>query len=606
MRCPSVRAPCLVSAYETNMALPDSRTAETITDRPFPRAELPMESPFREPTGLGVGHGMPTSPISHEPDDNDTSQALIVSGLNVKGLPSKGRPPPPPPPHDPPRTRRVSTGDTKASKNLMPVNQNATEEEITEYDGDYDTDIASSATHKTALKSSAHEQQLENVSNVAGYPAHSSPVQIASEVAPSAPRVPPSQPGAQFAPTDIVQPNVPTNEVLRAAPPPIPAPRQEPSHEGDIAYDPYRYTAFAPRTSDERSEGYRGPQPTLAGQKTEDGESFPDSISGQERVPIPPRSPRREKAVMSDASVVQGRRSLQNPVPPQQSAAPLRPSHEVHRSQTTTRRSMEQSRVSGDQGHIATDVDLGGSSLWWVQADKAPPIFQDRTDLIYEVEESRKSRRGGKTTVSKDVYTLFQDYSQTVVTARFDLGDEEDVTLEQRHEPPPSRLRQDQLEEWQTKYGCRIADEARSKLNSVVGDGNPQTLIVELIKPLSDVLKPIGTRAYGALIYLNLANASVQQYDEIRAGDVLSFRNARFQGHRGSMHQKYNMDVGKPDHVGIVMDWDGTKKKVRAWEQGREGKKVKLESFKLGDLRSGEVKVWRVVGRSWVGWGDQS
>merc|ERR1711964_762921 len=65
---------------------------------------------------------------------------------------------------------------------------------------------------------------------------------------------------------------------------------------------------------------------------------------------------------------------------------------------------------------------------------------------------------------------------------------------------------------------------------------------------------------------------------------------------------KYSMEVGKPDHVGVVAEWDGTKKKVRAWEQGRESKKVKLESFKLDDLRSGEVKIWRVMPRSWVGW----
>jgi myosin tail region-interacting protein MTI1 len=31
--------------------------------------------------------------------------------------------------------------------------------------------------------------------------------------------------------------------------------------------------------------------------------------------------------------------------------------------------------------------------------------------------------------------------------------------------------------------------------------------------------------------------------------------------------------------VAVVAVWDGTKKKVRAWEQGRESKKVKLESF---------------------------
>lgn len=65
------------------------------------------------------------------------------------------------------------------------------------------------------------------------------------------------------------------------------------------------------------------------------------------------------------------------------------------------------------------------------------------------------------------------------------------------------------------------------------------------------------------------------------------------------------MEVGKPEHVAVVVDWDGTKKKIRAYEQGREKKKVTVEGYKMADLRSGECKVWRVVGREWVGWDAQ-
>jgi hypothetical protein len=247
---------------------------------------------------------------------------------------------------------------------------------------------------------------------------------------------------------------------------------------------------------------------------------------------------------------------------------------------------MDVSRPSVDQGFIATDVDLGESSLWWTQPNTTPPVFQNRKDILFEVEESSSTKRGGETTVSKEVYVLFMDYSQTVVTAHFDAKNPADVTLEQRHEPPPLQPRQDQLEQAHLQHGTRISEAVNGIQNSTVGDGTPN----------------VGTRAYGALVYSNLANASVTQNDEIRAGDIVSFRNARFQGHRGTMHQKYSAEVGKPEHVGIVVDWDGTKKKIRAWEQGRESKKVKMESFKLNDLRSGECKVWRVMPRSWVGW----
>jgi len=233
-------------------------------------------------------------------------------------------------------------------------------------------------------------------------------------------------------------------------------------------------------------------------------------------------------------------------------------------------------------------------------------MFQNRQDILFEVEESSSSKRGGKTTISKDVYVLFSDYSQTVVTARFDAKNADDVVLEQRHEAPPARLRQDQLEEAWTRFGQQMARETEGKQNIVVGDGSPQALILELLRSHGSALLPVGTRSYGALVYANLANATVTQFDEIRPGDIVSFRNARFQGKHGSLHAKYSAEAGKPDHVAVVGEWDGTKKKIRAWEQGRESKKVKSESFRLGDLRSGEVKVWRVMPRSWVGWEGDS
>ena len=267
------------------------------------------------------------------------------------------------------------------------------------------------------------------------------------------------------------------------------------------------------------------------------------------------------------------------------------------------RRSIDQSRPVTE--FVARDIDLGERAQWWRTPNNPPPALQGRIkELYFEIDESSSSRRGGRTSITKHVYVLFHDYSQTVITARYDRDDSTNAALEQRHEQPPPIPRQDQLEDFQVKYGADIYIGARSREGTVVGDGDPYTLINELFRLVPNALSPAGCRSYGALVYANLANASVQQNDEIRAGDILTFRNSKFQGHKGGLHHKYSMEVGKPDHVAVVVDWDGTKKKVRAYEQGRESKKVKMESFKIGDLRSGEVKVWRVVGRDWIGWGQ--
>jgi myosin tail region-interacting protein MTI1 len=271
---------------------------------------------------------------------------------------------------------------------------------------------------------------------------------------------------------------------------------------------------------------------------------------------------------------------------------------------------------------MATDIDLSPSSQWYAQTpDVPPPSLQNRSDILIETETSTSSKRGGKTTISKDIYILYMDYSQTIISISFDANDLLNATLEQRHERPPPVPRQDQLEAASHQFGSVIARNAPPKSTNTTNTTNTptttttsdttntntsaHTFILSLLPPYA--LPPIGTRAYGACIYSNLANASTQQLDEMRAGDIVSFRNAKFVGHRGGLHTKYSVEVGKPDHVAVVAEWDGAKKKIRVWEVGRATKggaaKVREEAYRVQDLRSGELRVWRVVGREWVGWG---
>ena len=479
----------------------------------------------------------------------------------------QNRAPPPPPPG----INRAPTGDHHT---LSPreAPQEESEEEVTEYEGDYDTDIASAAPHKDALKAAEPDESL---------PIRSPPVTSPTSAPPPLP--PTAAPRAVPPPLPAQPPPPPRQsaDMPRAAPPPPPTKAPAPWEQDDDEYDPYKYTA--PKSAAPSGPPPPGPPPPGPPPRadTED-----DLYSAS-----PPRSfapPSQDRAVP--------------PPPPSATRPPPRQSLDVSRSQTGTRRSVELGRMSMDSGFVANDVDLAPNSFWWTQPRGIPPVFQGRRDILLDFEESTAGGRGGRTIVTKHLSVLFQDYSQTIITAEFDAQDPKDVRLEQRHDQPPSRQRQDQLENAHEQYGRRIYEAVHSRKETVVGDGTPQGLIQELLKPFSDALLPIGSRAYGAIVYSNLANASTQQNDEIRPGDIITLRNTKFQGKHGPMHAKYSMEVGKPDHVGVVAEWDGTKKKVRAWEQGRESKKVKLESFKLDDLRSGEVKIWRVMPRSWVGW----
>ncbi|KAJ5542309.1 hypothetical protein N7535_004729 [Penicillium sp. DV-2018c] len=511
--------------------------------------------------------------------------------------PSQARAPPPPPPD---QLRRRSTADSRTS-GISSSRQagEQTEGEVTEYDGDYDTDIASGVKHKDALKAHNRDSSFDEGTTTDDQSIQSprSPQESRHPppLPPTAPRAVPPPPPSQ--PPRNARASIDTPR----GPPPPPPTRELVGDADDDEYDPFNYAApqHGVTTSPPFSLGRpEVPPPIPPREATEEYDDLYDAP--------PVRSPTTEKA-----PAFHEKRPSMAPPPPQSQATNLpspsvgrsqRASMDLLRNQPNVRRSMDVSRPSVDQGYIATDIEFAEYTLWWTQPNTPPPVFQNRNDVLFEIEETSSTKRGGKTIVSKDVYVLFIDYSQTILNVQFDSRNPADASFEQRHESPPLQPRQDQLEQAHAQFGVRISEAVHSIQNSTVGDGTPFGLVQHLLSPLSDALLPVGTRGYGALVYSNLANASVSQNDEIRAGDIVSFRNARFQGHRGTMHQKYSAEVGKPDHVGIVVDWDGTKKKIRAWEQGRESKKVKMESFKLNDLRSGECKVWRVMPRSWVGW----
>ncbi|KAM0253356.1 hypothetical protein ACHAQJ_007307 [Trichoderma viride] len=514
--------------------------------RPIDTA-LPPQSPPLPSHDAAFSPTSPTSKRASRPPPPVPGAAPILP-------PAQARPPPPPPA---PPSRR-STVDFGIASPTRPPQAGEDIGEVTEYEGDYDTDIASLVPHKDALAAHDQESSLEESGLQSPFndvpPDAPPPVPFSSTPRAAPPPVPQS-PSIQRRSTDL-------SRSVPSLPPPAPPPKLP--EENHNAFSIPNFNALRP---DDVPESPILDEPTPL--------SFEDSraVSPPDRRVPPPIGARPR------ASVEMSRPSLSAP-----------------------RRSIDHHRPSMDSGFIAGDIDLAVQSGWWKQSNQVPPVLQGRKDIYFECDETTTTNQGEKTMISRETFILFQDYSQTILTARYDPYDPSTVELEQRHEAPPKTMRQDQMEEAYDTFGRRISAAATAKKDQVVGDGSAPSFVLEMIRPLEDALMPISTRSFGALVYSNMANASTQQHDVIRPGDIITIRNAKFQGKHGPMHAKYSAEVGKPDHVGVVAEWDGTKKKVRAWEQGRDGKKVKQESYKLDDLRSGEVKIWRVVSRSWVGW----
>lgn len=476
--------------------------------------------------------------------------------------PATSRPPPPPPPGG--LSRRSTADNRPLSPTKVNPKELSDEEEITEYEGDYDTDIASSVPHKDALKSHGRDSSIDETTSVSS-PSTAAPPSLPPPIpSASAPRAPPPVPN-QPPPTPKADYRK-SVDMPRMAPPPPPPPKE--AVQTDAEYDPYNYSV--PSQS--------APAPGYAQPPAKSPRS-PEIPQGFHPPPPPPSGP--------------------------QSSRTARQSLDVGRASHSGRRSVDLLGPPMESHYVANDIDLLPSSNWWTQPKGMPPQLQGRKDIFFESEQS-VSAQGSKSIVTRDIYVLYHDYSQTVITVSYDAKNLVDPHLSQRHEPPPRSLRQDQLEQSYERFGRQIAEAVKGKKETVVGDGTPHGLIHELLRPHKDALMPVGTRAYGALVYANMANASTTVNDEIRPGDIMSIRNAKFSGKHGALGHKYSIEVGRPDHVAVVAEWDGSKKKVRVWEQGRESKKTKLESFRLDDLRSGEIKIWRVMPRSWVGWEGQN
>lgn len=539
-----------------------------------PDAQTPGPLPIR--TGTGMAPPVPgassenrrMSYFSNEPSSTVSDKRASRPPPPVPTSPlTSSRPPPPPPPGVAPGRQSAEFADD--------INERGE----SEYEGDYDTDIASSAKHKEALKSHARELSLDDSTT-------------ADEVTPpraNVPRaVPPPPPSSQAPPPRSRQ----SMDTPRA-PPPVPPGSQLEPVEGDEDYDPYRYDS---------RRAAPPPVPVV----------LPAAIPNA-APPVPPRDQDIGQESSADElyATTPPRRSVEQAPPPPPARAAPRESLDIRRSDTTGRRSMD-ARPVADNGQMAVDVPLSQDTPWWTASQPLPPSLQARNgvDILSECEQSTTSKRGGITYISKDIYILYIDYSQTIITARFDARQPADIHLEQRHLPPPPKLRQDQLESFWQVFGKKISDTANqmgnSRKDTIVGDGTPVGFVSELIKAQEKALQPVGSRSYGALVYANLANASTMQFDEIRPGDIITLRNARFEGTHGAMKHKYKQDYGM-QHVAVVEEWDGTKRAIRGWEQGREGsgsKKggVRSEKFRLGDLKSGEVRVWRVVSRAYVDW----
>jgi len=144
---------------------------------------------------------------------------------------------------------------------------------------------------------------------------------------------------------------------------------------------------------------------------------------------------------------------------------------------------------------------------------------------------------------------------------------------------------------------CEVATTLFEKSKkSLIGDGSYYGFLRAVFAQVSNAMMPSGTSEFGYLVYAQTGSAVNRRASDIMPGDVVALYDAKLKGHKGL--QSYNQHVGTNEPlVGIVSDFEIKKSKVKVFHANQHVGQQTVESvsYRLEDLKSGSVKVFRVL-----------
>lgn len=184
------------------------------------------------------------------------------------------------------------------------------------------------------------------------------------------------------------------------------------------------------------------------------------------------------------------------------------------------------------------------------------------------------------------------------------------VKSEQKHFPAPRLLSPTELEQYRGQYSDRVAKWCESKIGTQVGNGECWTLAFEALKAIAAEdsrrnTEPCMTSqgvVHGYIVWKWLPPAAEEPQGGVEAagvarGDVAQFLSCHFKKKNG-MGQSW---AGAPDHTAVIT---GVEKGgvLRVVESNSGGvKNVQVGKYDFSELVSGEIRIFRAVGESWIG-----
>lgn len=411
------------------------------------------------------------------------------------------------------------------------------------------------------------------------------PLHPPSEKKDNAPPVPPQVP---MPPIPVIPP--PSSQAKAAPPPPPPG---------------------APAVSTNTPSGGKPPIP---GQ----GPPIPSGHPGPHGAPPPPPPPSHERRTSDNApplpphvpgqvatkqlptsnpfSQITGEGNMSAPPPPPPTSGPPdafvpppAPQLREVKSTTTTELSESASMIM---------IPFKDTDTWWLEKKVPPELKSSKVKFHMEFEENIIKKRLGQKWIVRDFYFLFESLSQIVFTVAFNIADPSNTAINHQKYIPAPIPDDSKLESYAASFNPTIIKKAHDAIGSeTVG------LARSIVREFQDKAIPdFGGRTFGYPIVNYKAQTEIDtaSLKKIIPGDIMVIRKATFETHK-KLGKKELVSVGQDSsHVAIVTDYDFAKDKFRVIEI-HDGKVVQ-SSYKPHHMKSGKLKVFRVIGRDYVGW----
>ncbi|KAJ7456720.1 hypothetical protein B0H11DRAFT_2065078 [Mycena galericulata] len=143
---------------------------------------------------------------------------------------------------------------------------------------------------------------------------------------------------------------------------------------------------------------------------------------------------------------------------------------------------------------------------------------------------------------------------------------------------------------------CEAATQLYEKSKkSLVGDGTYSGFVNAALSEVPNAARS-PPPVWGHLVYAQSAGSVQKRLSDIMPGDIVALFDAKLKGHKGLAAYSQTVGAGEP-LVGIVSEFEPKKSKIRVFQANQHvgHQTVEAVSYRLEDLKSGIVKVYRVL-----------